>query len=100
MTAQNKNFCRQWIGIAIRLLTVKIDEGVKQRSILRGEVFQRAVLIEGNLFLITPNLIDGVTIASPTASKDKLRQFSREAHEIGFNLFKNAIELLQNTIES
>ena len=73
----------EWIEIAIESLVANIEEAVKGWPVLPGEPFQNVVMIDDHLFFITIDTIDGVTVASPTASKQALEQFTVEVHRVG-----------------
>jgi hypothetical protein len=73
----------EWIEIAIESLVANIEEAVKGWPVLPGEPFQNVVVIDGNMFFITLDTIDGVTVASSTASKQALERFTREVHRVG-----------------
>lgn len=72
----------EWIEIALESLAANIDDAVKRWPALPGEPFQNFVRIDGDLFVITLDTIDGVTVQS-TASKQMLEQFTLEAHRVG-----------------
>ena len=73
----------EWIEVAIESLVANIEEAVKGCSVLPGEPFQNIVMIDGNMFFITLDTIDGVTVASTTASKKALEEFCLEVHSVG-----------------
>lgn len=73
----------EWIEIAVGSLAANIEEAVKGWPVLPGEPFQNVVLIDHDMFFITLDTIDGVTVASPTASKQALEEFTVELHRVG-----------------
>lgn len=73
----------EWIEIAIESLVANIEEAVKGWPILPGEPFQNIVMIDDDMFVITLDTIDGVTVASATASRQALEEFTLEVHRVG-----------------
>ncbi len=73
----------EWIEIAIESLVANIQEAVKRWPVLPGEPFQQIVWVDEGMFFITLDTIDGMTVASVTASKQALEEFSLEVHRVG-----------------
>lgn len=73
----------EWIEIAIESLVANIEEAVKGWPVLPGEPFQQIVWVDEDMFFITLDTIDGVTVASVTASRQALEEFSLEVHRVG-----------------
>ena len=73
----------EWIEIAIESLVANIEEAVKGWPVLPGEPFQQVVRFDDDMFFITLDTIDGVTVASATASRQALEEFSLEVHRVG-----------------
>ena len=85
----------EWIEIAIESLVANIEEAVKGWPILPGEPFQNVVLIDGDMFFVTLDTIDGVTVASPTASKQALERFTMEVHRVGHSHLAHGLATLR-----
>lgn len=88
----------EWIEIAIESLVANIEEAVKGWPILPGEPFQNVVLIEGDMFFITVDTVDGVTVASPTASEQALEQLTLEVHRVGHSHLVHGLAMLRRAV--
>ncbi|KQT12620.1 MULTISPECIES: hypothetical protein [Bradyrhizobium] len=90
----------EWIEIAIESLMANIEEAVKGWSVLPGEPFQNIVMIDDDMFIITLDTIDGVTVASATASKQALEEFSLEVHRVGHLHLARGLAMLHRAVVS
>jgi len=90
----------EWIEIAIESLVANIQEAVKGWPILPGEPFQNLVLIDGDIYFITLDTIDGVTVTSPTASQQGLEQFTLDIHRVGHSHFAHGLATLRRAVVS
>lgn len=91
---------RDWIEIAIESLLASIHEAVTRWPVLPGEPFQTTVRIDSDMFFITLDTIDGVNVASPTASKQALAQFALEVHKVGHSHLANGLQTLRRAVVS
>lgn len=91
---------RDWIEIAIESLLANIQEAITRWPVLPGEPFQTTVLIDDDIYFITLDTVDGVTVASPTASKRALEQFSLEVSEAGRTHLAQGLEMLLRAVVS
>jgi hypothetical protein len=90
----------EWIEIAIESLLANIEDAVKGWPVLPGEPFQNVVVIDGNMFFITLDTIDGLTVVSPTASKQAVEQFTREVHRVAHSRLARGLATLRRAIVS
>ena len=86
---------REWIAISIDSLIAGIDEAVKSWRILPGEPFQNALRLENDLFFVTVDTVDGLTVASPTASKARLYRLLDDINAIAGPRLTDAVALLR-----
>lgn len=90
----------EWIEIAIESLVASIEEAVKGWPVLPGEPFQQVVCVDGDMFVITLDTIDGMTVASVTASSPALEEFSLEVHRIGHVHLARGLVMLHRALVS
>jgi hypothetical protein len=90
----------EWIEIAIESLVANIEEAVKGWPVLPGEPFQNIVMIDDDMFFITLDTVDGVTVASTTASRQALEEFSLEVHRVGHVHLAHGLATLHRAVVS
>lgn len=90
----------EWIEIAIESLVANIEEAVKGWPVLPGEPFQQLVWAGDDMFFITLDTIDGVTVASATASRQSLEEFSLEVHRVGHIHLARGLAMLHRAVVS
>ena len=90
----------EWIEIAIESLVANIEEAVKGWPVLPGEPFQQVVWVDDDMFFITLDTIDGVTVASATASRQALEEFSLEVHRVGHVHLAHGLAMLRRAVVS
>lgn len=90
----------EWIEIGIESLLANIEEAVKGWPVLPGEPFQNIVVIDDDTFFITLDTIDGVTVASATASRQALEEFSLEVHRVGHVHLAQGLAMLHRAVVS
>ncbi len=88
----------EWIEIAIESLVANIEDAVKGWSILPGEPFQNVVMIDDHMFFITIDTIDGITVASPMASKRAIEQFTVEVNMVGHAHLAHGLATLRRSV--
>lgn len=87
---------RDWI----ESLLASIQEAVKGWPVLPGEPFQKSVLVDGDLYFITLDTIDGVTVAWVTASKDAQKRLFRDVIKIGDVHLAKGLAMLHRAVVS
>lgn len=90
----------EWIEIAIESLVANIEEAVKGWPVLPGEPFQQVVRVDDDMFFIGLDTIDGVTVASATASRQALKEFSLEVHRVGHIHLARGLAMLHRAVVS
>jgi hypothetical protein len=88
----------EWIEIAIESLIASIEEMVKGWPVMPGEPFQNVVRLDDHLFFITLDTVDGVTVASSSASKQSLEQFLLDVHQVGHSHLAHGLALLRRAV--
>lgn len=88
----------EWIEIAIESLVANIKEAVKRWPVLPGELFQQLVRVGDEMFFITLDTIDAVTVASATASRQSLEEFSLEVHRVGHIHLAQGLAMLHRAV--
>lgn len=90
----------EWIKIAIESLLANIEEAVKGWPVLPGEPFQQVVWVDDDMFFITMDTIDAVTVASATASRQALEEFTLEVHSVGHVHLARGLAMLRRAAVS
>ena len=90
----------EWIEIAIESLVASIEVAVKGWPVLPGGPFQNVVWVDDDMFIITLDTVDGVPLASPTASKQALEQFTLEVRRVGRSHLADGLETLRRAVVS
>lgn len=88
----------EWIKIAIESLAASIKEAVKGWPVLPGEPFQNVVRIDDDMFFITLDTVDDVTVASATASKKAVEEFTMEVYRVGHSLLAQGLATLRRAV--
>jgi len=88
----------EWIEIAIESLVASIKEAVKGWPVLPGEPFQNVVRIDDDMFFITLDTVDDVTVASATASKKAVEEVTLEVYRVGHSLLVHGLATLRRAV--
>lgn len=88
----------EWIETALESLVASVKEAVKGWPVLPGEPFQNVVRIDDVMFFITLDTIDGVTVASATASKKAVEEFTIEVYRVGYSLLARGLSTLRRSV--
>lgn len=88
----------EWIEIALESLVANIEEAIQGWPVMPGEPFQNVVRLDDDLFFITLDTVDGVTVASSSASKQSLEQFRLDVHNVGRSHLAHGLAMLRGAV--
>jgi len=91
---------REWIGVAIESLLADIKHAIETRGVFPGEPFQNVLHLEGNVYFINIDTIDGITLASATgAGTHQMNRLCYEINEIAGVRLTDALRRLHQAAE-